>query len=129
VSEILTRDELEIFLHRAFSHIRFELDERGQLKGAHSQPFNIVLAHDAALRAEGRLAVERLTEVANLREGQNERLRSRVAELEEALRGFMEPKYSLGASHPHFSAYVAYDKEVWERGRRALEGEKRGETG
>jgi hypothetical protein len=84
---------------------------------------------DAALRAEGRLAVERLTDVANLREGQNERLRARVAELEEALRGFMEPKYSLGASHPHFSAYVAYDKEVWERGRRALEGEKRGETG
>lgn len=58
MSKILTREEFENFLHRAFSHVHLELDEDGRLKGAHSQPFNIVLAHDAALRAE----VERLWE-------------------------------------------------------------------
>jgi hypothetical protein len=60
-----------------------------------------VMGENAALRAEGRLAVERLTEVANLREGQNEKLRSRVAELEKA------------------------PEKLMEDARRAIEGEKR----
>jgi hypothetical protein len=43
-----------------------------------------------------------------------------AARTREALERFMKPRYSLGASHPHLSAYVAYDDEVWEQARAAL---------
>lgn len=57
-------------------------------------------------------------EIARLRQAWAN-LRLDRARLRAALERFLKPRYSLGASHPHLSAYVAYDDEVWEQGKAA----------
>jgi seryl-tRNA synthetase len=85
MSEILTRREFEDFLHRAFSHVHFELDESGQLRGAHDQPFNRLLAHDAALR-ELKEKYEAIAHEQRERAEKADRYKAGMAEVIENLR-------------------------------------------